>query len=539
MQRYDVIIIGAGLNGLVAAAYLARAGRTVLVLERSSNLGGAAMNCHPAPGFTASRYTHHHAPISGQIVRDLDLQRHGLHMLHPAPGVSIPKAGTYIASYRDPLVQHRELARHNRRDADAWHRFRADMTRAAQELRAKLEAAPADPFPGRIPGLAAARALLSWVARSAVEESAPMHDRVRLWTLSMSDFLDLYFEDDGIKAHMAGAALLANALGPKTPGSASLLPHHWLAQSRTAHGQPPGAPERIVARGGSGAMCSAVAQAATQAGATVRTDVEVTDVTLVSGRAKGVVLADGEEIEAHHIVSDLDVKRTYLSLFQSKDLPADFLTGVRRVHTQGHCATITLTLNGRPHFPAIPQDCPAIEGGIRLFGSLWEMDRAYEQWRQGEVPDALPIDLTIPTLTDPSLAPAGRHIMSIMVQYLPLERGGDAWSGEQRAALVEKVLSTVAGHCPNLPDLIATCDLVTPGDVENELGITHGDLSMGDLTLDQSLFSRPVPGYAGTASPVRNFTLSSPSTHPGPSLGGVGGANAAQAVLASLKGVSS
>lgn len=533
MQRYDAIIIGAGLNGLTAAARLAAAGLSVLVLERNSVIGGAATGGELAPGFAVPRYS----PVTGFIdpilVRELDLPRHGLQLLRLEGGVTLLPDESYIASYRNGAVQRREIERFSRHDADAWVRFSRDMMRAARRLMPHLSVTPPDPVAHSFPGWRAMTALLEKMsAVGAPGVASDWHDDVRLWTMSLVELLDQYFESDALKIHLATPALIGASLGPRSPTTAGLLPLRWLGHT----GDPAGSPQKIVPRGGIGAFAAALAAAVRSGGGDIRTDAEVTDIMMRSGGAVGVILADGEEIHGRLTLSDLDLKRSFLSLFQWKDLPKGFVENVGAFHTHGVTAQFNLALDALPSFSAVPAECPALAGGVRVAAPFNQMERAFDDWKERRPPRLPLLDIAIPTLTDPTLAPPGRHVMSVTIQYVPLELHDGSWTPPRRAALSELVLDRLEVHCPDLRSHVIAQDLVTPHEIEGELGFTQGDLAMGDMTLDQMWINRPFAGASGYRTPIRNFFLCSASAHPGTAVWGGAGANAAREALRMLKG---
>lgn len=527
MGRHDAIVIGAGLNGLVAAAYLARGGLDVLVVDRASAPGGIAAEHEIAPGFRLPRYTLGSGGLPARIAADLDLPRHGLRFIRAEGGVSCFPGGGYHASYRDGVVHRRELARFSRRDADAWTRYRRDMLRAARGLAPLLGGPAASRRRGLFAGLRARLALADRIAAVAPED---LRDMLRLWTLPVSEYLDGYFESGAVKAHLAAAAMMGGTLGPHSPTSAARLLAPWLAEAGNATG---GAPETLMPHGGPAALTGALVAALAAHGGTLRMEAEVTDVTIKDRTVRGVVLADGEEIEAGAVLSGLDVKRSFLSLFQWKDLPEGLVERVGRVRMRGVTAKVNMALDTLPEFPNLPENCPSVGGGLRLTGDMEAMERAFSDWRDRIPPRDPLIDLLIPSLYDATLAPVGKHVVSALVQFVPETLHDGAWTGERRDALGDLVMARLREVSPGIENRILACEILLPDDVENEIGLTGGDLSYGEMTLDQMFLNRPFSGMGGSETPLRNFYLCSPSAHPGPLVMGGAGANAASRVLAS------
>lgn len=528
MERHDAIVIGGGLNGLTAAAYLARAGARVLLLERNAMLGGADAACEIAPGFQIARYNLGLSALPARIVSELELGRHGLRSLRVDGGVSLLEGGGYIASYRDGIVHRRELARFSLKDADAWTRFRRDMLRGVQQLRPLLATPLSDP--SRL-SFATLRRLLKTASRWGGIEADALHELTRLWTLSCADFLDDYFESDDIKARLASDALLGVGLGPRAPTGARYLLGAFLEETVGASA---GAPARQLAVGGPAAVANALASAIAAHRGTIRTEAEVTDVLMRDGAARGVVLANGEEIYGRAILSDLDLKRTFLALFRWKELPEGFVEKVGRFRMRGVSAKINLALDAAPEFPAVPAVCPAILGGVRLAASFDEMERACDDWRDRIPPRTPLIDALIPTLVDRSLAPAGKHVMSVAVHYVPEALHDGPWTAERKDELADLVVERLADHSPGIRDRIVALETLVPPDIESEVGLTAGDLAQGETTLDQMFFNRPMAALAGNMTPVRDLYLCSASVHPAPIGAGYAGANAAALVAASL-----
>lgn len=526
MERHDAIVIGAGLNGLVAAAYLARAGLAVLVLDRASAPGGIASEHEIAPGYRLPRFTLGSGGLPARIAADLDLPRHGLRFIRADGGVTCFPDGLYHANYRNGIVHRREIARFSRVDADAFTRYRRDMLRAVRGLAPLLSGPARLPSKGFIAGL---RERLALADRVAAIPSTDLHDMLRLWTLPASEFLDSYFENNHVKAHLAAAALMGGTLGPCTPTSAARLVLPWLAATGDAMG---GAPETLMPVGGPSAVIDALTAVIHASGGQLRMEAEVTDIRIKDRKVQGVVLANGEEIGADAVLSGLDVKRSFLSLFQWKDLPEGLVERVGRVRMKGVVAKVNVALDAAPGFPGLPEGCPSLGGGLRLANTIPAMERAHADWRERIPPRDPLIDVLIPSFLDPSLAPQGGHVLSALVQYVPDELHDGPWSAERRDALGDLLMTRLAEVSPGIEKHVIAFEVLLPGDIENEIGLTGGDFAYGEATLDQLFANRPFPGMGGAETPLKNFYLCSPSAHPGPMVMGGAGANAATALLA-------
>lgn len=528
MERHDAIVIGGGLNGLTAGACLARAGAGVLVLERNAEIGGAAAGYDIAPGFRISRYSLGLAAMAPRLVSELGLAGQGLRFLRLDGGVTLIGDGRHHASYRDGIIHRRELARFSLRDADAWTRFRRDMVRAAARLRPLFDKPMRDPSRWSFSTVRRLRGLADDIAGRDARE---LDDLARLWTLSCAEFLDDYFESGVVKARLASGALAGSTLGPHSPTSARFLLSPFMDEAVGASG---GAPAALLPLGGPEAIAKALVSVIEANGGHVRREAEVTDILMRDRRARGVVLANGEEIYARAIVSDLDLKRSFLTLFPWKELPEGLVEKVGRFRMRGVTAKVNLALDGAPEFPDLPAGCPALHGGLRLGQTIDEIDAAFDDWRDGIPPSAPLIEALVPTFADRSLAPPGKHVMSVAVHYVPETLHDGAWTPERKDELSDLVIARLAERSPGLKDRIIAAETLVPPDIESEVGLTSGDFAQGELTLDQMFFNRPMAGVAGYATPIRDFYLCSVSVHPGPSALGAAGANAAAVVAARL-----
>jgi phytoene dehydrogenase-like protein len=346
--------------------------------------------------------------------------------------------------------------------------------------------------------------------------------------MSAADFLDEYFESEIVKAHFAGSSIIGTALGPRSPGTAYVLLHHYMGDIDDTVGA------WGFARGGMGSITQALGASFEASGGTIRSAAPVAKILVRNGRASGVALADGEEIHARLVISNLDVRRTFLDTMDAKDLPDEFLQQVRNFKIRGSSGKLNIALDGLPRFPAIPQDSPSIRGDMHVTDTVEMMERAYDDWKDGRWSRAPYIDMLIPSQIDPTMVPDGKHYMSVFVQYCPYELADGPWDAAKRQAFGDTVINTIAQHSPNFKDLILHAEIRTPWDIENEVGLTEGNIFQGELTMDQLLFNRPVPGYAQYRAPVRGVYMCGSSTHPGGGVMGAPGANAARAVLRDL-----
>jgi phytoene dehydrogenase-like protein len=526
MKKYDVVMIGGGHNGLVAACYLQRAGLDVLVLEKNDWVGGAATSRELTPGFLYSNCSYVCSLFRPEIMRDLELPKHGLQVIAYEGGAVFTRDGDYIASYRDHDSHRREFARYSKRDAEAYDRYARDVTRQCRFIQPLLMRTAPDPFSFKPRDISE----LLYLGKKFGEFSAhDMAQTLRFWTMSISDFLDEYFETDVIKAYLALSGIIGTALGPMSPGTAYVLLHHYMGEVDGSVGA------WGYARGGMGAVTQALASSFRASGGTIRTGVDVARVMTRSGRATGVILANGEEVRGNLVVSNADVKRTFLKLVEEDALPETFIHRVKHFKMRGSSGKLNIALDSLPEFPALPKNSSCIRGDLHFTDSMERMERAYDDWKVGRYSADPFVDMVIPTTLDPTMAPSGKHFMSCFVQYCPPQLAGRDWTDADRDAFADTVVSQIADYSPGFRDRILHMEVRTPREIEAEVGLTEGNIFQGELTFDQLLFNRPVPGYAQYRTPVPGLYLCGSSTHPGGGVMGAPGRNAAAEILRDMK----
>jgi phytoene dehydrogenase-like protein len=524
-HRHDVVVVGAGHNGLVAACYLARAGLDVLVVERNDYIGGAAVSRRLFEDYTYSNCSYVCSLLRPEIMRTLELPKFGLQIIPYDGGVTMMQGGGHLALYDNHDALRREIARHSPRDAEAYDRYSRDVMRQCKFIRPLLLREPPDPTSFRPRDI---QELLYLGARFHNLGEQRMYDTLRFWTMSAADFLDEYFESEIVKAHFAGSSIIGTALGPRSPGSAYVLLHHYMGDIDETVGA------WGFARGGMGSVTAALTASLRASGGDVRTGAPVSQVLVRGGRASGVVLDSGEEIHAKTVISNMDVKRTFMHCVEPEHLPEDFLTAVRRFKIRGSSGKLNIALGGLPSFPAIPAGSPSLRGDMHITDTIEMMERAYDDWKGGRWSRAPYVDMLIPSQIDPTMAADGKHYMSVFVQYCPYELADGPWTDAKRQAFADTVIDAIAQHSPDFKSLIRHAEIRTPWDIEREVGLTEGNIFQGELTMDQLLFNRPVPGYAQYRTPVRGLYLSGSSTHPGGGVMGAPGANCARRVLSDL-----
>ena len=520
-MNYDVIIIGGGHNGLVNAAYLARAGRKVLVLERRHVLGGAAVTEEIHPGFKYSVCSYVVSLLRPEIIRELDLPRHGMDIL-PLDGTFTPMLnGDYLWRVNDHAKTRREIARHSKVDAEAYDEYGKAMIEMGRFAKPILGMQPPDPTS------LDPRGLLELLSIGKRFRGMRFHDRlnqVQLLTMSAADFLDQWFETDVLKATMSASGIIGTFLGVRSPGTAYVLLHHYMGEIDGAFRS------WGFARGGTGAISNAIADAAREAGVEIRTEASIAKILLKNGRATGVVLENGDEIYAEVVSSSVDPRLTFMKMIGEQHLPDDFCADLKRYKYRGSSGKVNLALDGLPDFTALPGAGPHLRGAISISPSVDYMERAYDDAKYGRYSRRPYVDMVIPSLTDPSVAPPGKHVMSCFVQYAPYHLSGSTWDAE-RERFGDTVIDTLAEYAPNLKSLILHRQVVTPLDLEREWGLSEGNIFQGELALEQLLFLRPVPGWAKYRTPIRDLYMCGSATHPGGGIMGAPGRNAALEIL--------
>ena len=526
MKTWDIIVVGAGHNGLVAAGYLARAGLEVLVVEKNDWVGGAAVSRSLHPGILYSNCSYVCSLLRPEIMRDLELPRHGLQVIPYEGGAVFTRDGDVLATYRQHDAHRREIQRFSLRDAEAYDRYSADVTRQCRFIRPLLLRTPPDPTSIRPRDL---QELLYLGRKFHDLTETEMADTIRFWTMSIAEFLDEYFESEVVKASFALSGIIGTALGPCSPGSAYVLLHHYMGDVDGATGA------WGFARGGMGAITQAMAGSLRAAKGEIRTGAAVDRILVENGKAAGVVLAGGEEIRARQVVSNLDVKRTFLTLVEEAALPAAFTKRVRNFKIRGSSGKVNIALDALPRFPVLPEGSPCLRGDMHFTDSVERMERGYDDWKAGRWSADPFLDMMIPTTLDPTMAPPGQHFMSCFVQYCPPKVEGRDWTDADRDAFGKTVIDQIAEYSPGFRDLILHAEIRTPRELEAEVGLTEGNIFQGELTFDQILFNRPVPGYAQYRSPVAGLYMCGSSTHPGGGVMGAPGRNAASEILRDLK----
>ena len=521
----DIIIVGGGHNGLVAAFYLAKAGFKPLVLERRAQVGGSAITEEFHPGFRCSTLSHNTGPLHAAVVRDMQLERHGLKLITPeVRTVSLLQDGRSLVLYSDPKKAAQEIAQWSPKDAAAYADIGAALGKIGKVIGEALTLTPPNidhPSSGDLWGMLK-------TGRSIHNLGKKDLYRVLRWgPMAVADLVAEFFDTEPLRATIAARGIFGTFLGPWSAGSALVL----LLRA-AADPSPAGSVQFPI--GGAGAITAAMAAAAKEAGAEIRTDAAVSEIRVKDGVATGVVLVSGEEISAPAVVSNADPKRTLMRLVDPAHLTPDFVQKIKNYRSVGTVAKINLALSALPEFTALKAKGNLLRGRIQISPEIDYLERAFDESKYGNFSCAPYLEITFPSLSDPSLAPAGQHVMSIYMQYAPYNLKNSDWE-TQRKALGETVVKTIAQYAPNLPQTILRHQIITPKDLEETYGLTGGHIFHGELALDQFFTMRPLLDWARYKTPIDRLFLCGNGTHPGTGLTGGSGANAAREIVKALK----
>jgi phytoene dehydrogenase-like protein len=526
MNQYDAIVIGAGHNGLTNAAYLAKAGLEVLVVEKNDYIGGAAVSRELHEGWVYSSCSYVCSMMRQAIHRDLDLTKHGLILVPYLGNVAFGDNGETLVGYTDEEANYNALRKISPHDADAMFRLHTDLARYAQLIRKTLLRTPPDPTSFRPRDINE----LLWLAKQfwSLGEKE-LYEYIRFFTMSAADYLEDYLENDLIKATMASAGIIGTALGVYSPGSAYILLHHVMGDVDGNIGA------WGLARGGMGAISQSLAGALQERGGEIRLNAGVQKILVKNQKAVGIVLENGDELYANIVVSNLDAKRTFTQCMDEDDLPPGIFEKAKNFKIRGSSGKVNIALSGLPKFTGVPNNRYVNRGGQAFVGSLETMERAYDDWKHGRWSKDPFIESVIPSAWDPTVAPPGKHWMSNFVQYCPSQLADGPWTPEKRNAFGQTVVDKIERYSPGFKDLIVHMEVRTPHEIEAEVGLTEGNIFQGELTIDQLLFNRPFPGYAQYRMPVKNMYMCGSSTHPGGGVSSACGANAAREILMDLR----
>jgi phytoene dehydrogenase-like protein len=525
-ETRDAIIIGGGHNGLVTAFYLAKAGLKPLVLERRELVGGAAVTEEFHPGFRSSTLAHCAGPLVPEVVRDMALGQHGLKLITSDLGVTALSADRRaLPLFNDAARAAQEIGKFSTKDAAQYPLFRESLQKISRVIGGALKTPPPDvdhPNQGDLWSMLKTGRSLRKLGKK------DMYRVLRWGPMAVADLVSEFFETELLRAVIAARGIFGTAMGPWSAGSGLVL-------LLRAAGEPHPAGSAWFAVGGMGAATQAMASAARAAGAEIQTGADVRELRVKDGAALGVVLANGDQYSARAIISNADPKRTLLKLLHPEHLAPDLVLKLQHYRMPGTVAKLNLALSGRPSFTALrEQNDAALCSRIHIGPEIDYLERAFDDSKYGNFSQHPYLEVAVPSVSDPALAPPGKHVMSIYAQFAPFKLKNGRW-GERRNELAETAVNTLAEYAPNLPNLIEGFQVITPQDLEDTYGLTGGHIFHGELALDQFFTMRPLLGWARYRTPIRNLYLCGSGTHPGVGLTGGSGANAAREILKELR----
>ncbi|MGD0544448.1 MAG: NAD(P)/FAD-dependent oxidoreductase [Candidatus Acidiferrales bacterium] len=527
-KSYDAIVVGAGHNGLTAAAYLGRAGLSTLVVERREIVGGCCVTEEIAPGCRASTTSYIASMLRPTVIRDLDLGAHGLRMVPCDPSLLVPFPDGHVVPWwadRDRAVT--EFRKLSARDAETFVRVDEQLKKLARYLQPFFLEPPPEPS---LHGADGFWELLRVGKRFRGMTSAEVSRLVSFLTGSLGDFLDRNYESEKMKTMFLANNLYGKHGGPYHPGSALGLLFHLLGGG---DGEVQGFYGHVI--GGMGSITQALASAARKFGVEILTSSPVVKIDVRDGISHGVILEDGTEISSRIVLSNADPKRTFLGLLDANQLPEDFRRATAGIKMDGPCAKVNFVLSEEPRVTGMPPDWPAPQRSLfTLVPSLAFAERCYDISKFGDVPEELWVDCVVASNVDSTLAPQGKHVMTTFIQYVPYRLREGAWD-EKRELLGDRVVKKIAEYAPNVPNSIIARQVLTPLDLERTYGLTEGNIFHGDLSLEQLFFMRPVPGWAQYRTPVAGLYLCGAGAHPGGGVTGAPGYNAAHKALRDWK----
>ncbi len=515
-RKYDAIIVGGGHNGLTCGAYLSRAGKRVLVLERKPYVGGASVTEEFSPGFRASTYSFIMGHLHPKVIRELELEKHGLEY-YQVNDVINPTEDDCIVFTKDPVKNQAQIARFSKKDAANYPKFFARLQSTIDVLRRLQMETPIDPFRKDLKGLIDS-AKFAWRYRNSEQE---MYNLITALSMSAHDYVDQWFETDLVKAKFMFWATIGGNVGPYSPGTAFYLVTHLVGQTGTRF-----------ARGGMGAIADAIAASGQAHGMEVQCNTGVEEILVHGGRATGVRISGGEEITADRVISNVAAKLTFGDLVKREHLPEEFMERIDGFRTRGKSFKLLCALDRLPQYagfskekagcdyPAYAHICPTPEF----------LERAYDEAKYGWYSSQPFLSPIVPTYYDDTLAPEGKHVITFQGGVTPYELKGASWDDE-KGNLVQNIWNVMNRFAPGFSDSVLDYKLYLPEDIERDIGMPGGNTQHGELTLDQLFMMRPVPKYADYRSPIRSLYQCGASTHPGGAVSAVNGHNAAREVL--------
>jgi phytoene dehydrogenase-like protein len=521
--QYDAIIIGGGHNGLVTACYLARAGKKVLVLERRHVVGGACVTEEVFPGFKVSTAAYVNSLFRKEIIQELGLHQHGFELLERMPSSFSPfPDGRYLMMGGDTKLTHEQIGKFSKKDAEAYPKYEAMLERVADVLEPTLVQKPPNLLR---PGVRDLWRLfkLGWAFRAM---GTRMSEAVEVLTGPARNILDRWFESEQLKATLATDAVIGAMASPSMPGTAYVLFHHVMGETNGKRGV------WAYVKGGMGSLSNALAAVAKSKGADIRTEAVVKRILIENGVAKGVVMANGDEFRAPIVASNADANVTFNKLMDPSSLPPEFSAAVDRIGYASATLKINVALERLPSFKCLPghEPGPQHRGTIHICPDQDYIERAYDDAKYGR-PSADPIlECTLPSAVDPSVAPPGKHLMSMFIQYAPYKLAEGNWD-DRKDAFADRCFDILEEYAPGFKASVIARQVLSPLDIERVYGLTGGNIFQGEMALNQLFFLRPVVGFAGYKTPIKGLYLCGAAAHPGGGVIGAAGWNAARVIL--------
>ncbi|MFL5710453.1 MAG: phytoene desaturase family protein [Chloroflexota bacterium] len=524
-RTYDAIVIGAGHNGMVNGAYLAKAGLKTLILERRPNVGGAAITEELMPGFWLTTFSYALSLLRPEIIHDLELTKHGFMPLLMSSSFAPTEDGDYLWLGQDHGENLKEIARHSKHDADAYNQYAHDMEMVCRAIKPLLDAAPPDLFSDDPDELMALAAL---GARFRGMDKRTLHNTVRLLTGSAADFLDDYFESDILKGYLASSSIIGTKVGPYSQGSGLVLLYHILGEHDGEFGA------WAFHKRGNGGFTQVLARAAESFGVEIRLESPVDHVITKGGEATGVALTDGTEFHAPVVVSALDPRRTFLELVEPRELPTDLVDAIERFRFQGTSAKVNFALDGYPEYPALKGRTDQYRGFTNIGPSMEYLEHAFDDAKYGWYSKRPYLDCAIQSAVDPDMAPPGKAVLSSFVQYAPYKLRESDWDTEKEN-LGDTVQAVLESFFPGFGKLVLQREVRTPLDIERTVGLSEGNIFAGEFLAPQMFFFRPAPGWSQYRTPIDGYYQCGSGTHPGGCVMGAPGKLAAGQILKDLR----
>lgn len=523
--KFDAIVVGGGHNGLIAAGYLQKSGLDTLVLERRYIVGGACVTEEVFPGYKVSTTSYVCSLLRPEVINDLELKKYGYEVLQRNPSSFSPfPDGRYLMFWKDQKKTCEEIAKFSKRDAAIYPEFERKIEELARFVQPLLTSVPPDPTSTSPSDLWGTLKLLLKVKGLGRD----IYEQMRVFSMSVADYLDLWFESEELKTRMATDGVIGAWAGPYSPGTAYVLFHHVMGETDGQQGV------WGYIKGGMGTITQALAKSFESNGGTILTKAEVDHIIVKEGVAVGVALKDGREFYAKRVLSNCDPHRTFLGMVGEQHLPGEFTHSIKTIRFRSGVVKINLALKGLPNFTALPggEVGPQHRGTIHIAPTMDYMEKAFDDAKHGRPSENPVIEMTIPSSVDGSLTPAGKHLMSMFVQYAPYERkDGKVWDDTTKKEFANRVIQIVGEYAPNFPSIVEAFQVLTPVDLEREYGLTGGNIFHGEMTLDQMFFMRPLPKYSNFRTPIQNLYLCGSGAHPGGGVMGAPGFIAAKVVM--------